>query len=209
MKLLKIKNLKIKEYNEESYGLFKINILKFEKQEYLINKIRQNIMGETKGTKLTETKIFVAKKETQNEAYYEINEIIDIEEIKETNTEIETNLKRIKIKQEKNQKENFIVIAELNKPTILKAEIFRCIGKIKNPNQIICRVISNKIKLKILFRIQNKKGLPFSPIKKANYIIEKKEKILFEVITDSTIKPFSTIKNSLKLLNATLRKIKN
>ena len=46
------------------------------------------------------------------------------------------------------------IVVNIDKPTILKANIFKYIGKIEKPNQKICELISNNIKIKILFRVE-------------------------------------------------------
>ena len=103
---------------------------------------------------MTQLKIFVSKNRVDNNMYHYFSEIIDIEEIKETNEEILRNLEKIKIKQMKNKIKNKIIVVNIDKPTILKANIFKYIGKIEKPNQKICELISNNIKIKILFRVE-------------------------------------------------------
>ena len=117
-----------------------------------------------KGTKITDVKIFATKKEMEKNIYHDLNEVLDIEEIEEMNEEILLNLEKIKLKQIKNKEKSKIIVANINNPTVLKANIFNEIGKIKNPNQQICKLISNKVKIKLLFRIE----MRLIPSKKLN-----------------------------------------
>lgn len=100
--------------------------------------------------------IFVSKK-TNPKIYQDIHEYSDIEELKESVTEIYDNLNQIQFKSKKKLKKKRIIIELfINKNSRKKAVdiITPTFLKIINSKQHICTIVSSEINIKILIELE-------------------------------------------------------
>jgi DNA-directed RNA polymerase alpha subunit len=100
--------------------------------------------------------IFAAKK-TNPKIYQYIHEYSDIEELKESISEIYDNLNKIQFRTKKKVKKKRVIIElYINKNSKKKAVdiITPAFLKIINNKQYICTVVSSKINIKILIELE-------------------------------------------------------